>query len=693
MMAGSARIRLVLKWVGATVAALILIVALTAALADWNSLRDPVARLVAARTGRPVRITGSLDVHLRWLTPRISVAGLEIGNPPWAGKGAMAHIERLTFELQLLSLLEGDVVLPSVRIEKPAIYLVRNSDGIANWDLKKTGAANRKPATLPLIRHFELQDGRLTYVDYQRKLRFTGVVTANDATSGDPTAGGNSQPFRLVGLGTMNGQPFRFQMRGAPLINIRRDRPYPYEVELTSGLTNLTAQGTIAKPFDLGAYTAEVSIAGDDMAELYHLTGLAFPNTTQYGVYGHVTRKGTRIDVTEAAGTVGSSDIHGDVSVDVGRARPFVTARLTSHSLNLDDVTALFGATPANRSGNTAAPAHAVPAHKMQGPEVTATSRLLPDARLQVERVRAMDARVQYEADAVTSRRFPVRKASMQVTLDNGVLSLNPISLVLSQGTLLGSLRLDARSEVPQIDVDFRIAGVKLEQFHTRNSTDPPFEGVLLGRVTLHGIGDSVHRFASTSSGTATFVLPHGEVREALAELTGINVTRGLGLLVRNDQKETAVRCAVANFKVQNGTMHAQNLVFDTENVLITGKGEVNLRDEALDLVVQGRPKRLRFLRVKSPVTIRGPLRKPSIGLEAGNALGQTGIAAALGALLGPLGAVLAFVDPGLEKDANCSALLEEAQHRGAPLKTAEVTHADQPVDPKSEYGADSDHR
>jgi hypothetical protein len=39
--------------------------------------------------------------------------------------------------------------------------------------------------------------------------------------------------------------------------------------------------------------------------------------------------------------------------------------------------------------------------------------------------------------------------------------------------------------------------------------------------------------------------------------------------------------------------------------------------------------------------------------------------AAALGALATPLAAILAFVDPGLAKDANCSALLEEARDKG----------------------------
>jgi hypothetical protein len=61
--------------------------------------------------------------------------------------------------------------------------------------------------------------------------------------------------------------------------------------------------------------------------------------------------------------------------------------------------------------------------------------------------------------------------------------------------------------------------------------------------------------------------------------------------------------------------------------------------------------------------------------VEAGQALAQGGLGAALG-LLSPLASVLAFIDPGLAKDANCRPLLEAAKARGAPVKPSAVRNA-----------------
>ena len=56
---------------------------------------------------------------------------------------------------------------------------------------------------------------------------------------------------------------------------------------------------------------------------------------------------------------------------------------------------------------------------------------------------------------------------------------------------------------------------------------------------------------------------------------------------------------------------------------------------------------------------------------EAGAAVGQAGIAAAVGTLLAPLAAILPFVSSGMADDANCQALIGSAGKPGAPGQTA----------------------
>jgi hypothetical protein len=184
-----------------------------------------------------------------------------------------------------------------------------------------------------------------------------------------------------------------------------------------------------------------------------------------------------------------------------------------------------------------------------------------------------------------------------------------------------------------------------------------------------------VHKAAAAASGTFTAVIPSGQIRHSLAEWLGINVISALGLNLAGDTTNTGLRCAVAHFDVQNGVLTAQQFVVDTDPVRVEGRGTINLSDETMDLTLAGKPKSFQFFRVRAPITISGKLASPAVGVKTGTAVAQGMIGVGL-ALFAPPAAILAFIDPGLAKDANCAGLLSTAQEQGAPVKQSAVRRA-----------------
>jgi uncharacterized protein involved in outer membrane biogenesis len=156
----------------------------------------------------------------------------------------------------------------------------------------------------------------------------------------------------------------------------------------------------------------------------------------------------------------------------------------------------------------------------------------------------------------------------------------------------------------------------------------------------------------------------------------GINVGRGLFMLLSKDPKQTDIRCAVAQFDVRNGIMNAQQFVMDTGVVTATGTGSINLGTEQLDLKIKGHTKHPELLRLWTPIDITGSFSRPQLGLDAGQAAAQGGAAIGLAALLGPLSVILPFISPGLAKDANCQSLVAEARGAGAPVRVSHTTPA-----------------
>jgi hypothetical protein len=198
-----------------------------------------------------------------------------------------------------------------------------------------------------------------------------------------------------------------------------------------------------------------------------------------------------------------------------------------------------------------------------------------------------------------------------------------------------------------------------------------PFEGPLVGRVKLHGTGDSVHDAMADADGEALVVTTGGDVRRSLAELAGVDLIKGLGLLSSKDQSTTPIRCGVLHFTGKDGVLSADRLVVDTDPVLIDGGGWVNLDTERLSFTVKGHPKKFQIVRLNAPITLAGPMLSPKVNVHKGGVIAQGGAAVALATVLSPVAVLLPFVDAGLAKDANCSAMMAQGQAEGAPLKPA----------------------
>jgi len=614
--------------------------------ADWNAMRGPISRFASAATGREIVIAGDLDVDPWSLTPEVHVQGLRIGNPRhYRERGVFAEINNADVSVRLLPLFIGRFDIVRLDMRGANISLYRDAEGVSNWSAAP-GAARGRAFNMPAIREFSLRDGRVRLEDDKRRMVLDATFsTRESADARDPGR------FQLSGDGRVNNRPFKITLTGAPLLNVRRDRPYAFNADVKAGGTHIVADGAIDRPFDFGVWSANIEASGPDLADLYTLIGLALPNTPPYQLRGVVERNRNTYGMPRVTGRVGDSDLTGNFTAMRQRNdRLLLEGAFRSNSLDFDDLMAVLGGAP--DTDETASPEQ-----RQMAANMAAQGRLLPDAQLDISRVRNMDARVSYRAARVRSDTFPLRGLALDINLDNGLLRLDPLTLDLTRGRIGGAVAINARNDTPSVDLDVRLTNARLETILAA-AGDNVVRGDLTGRVRLRGVGGSVREAAANANGDIAFVTRQGEVREAFAELTGINVTRGLGLLLTEDDSTIPIRCGVASFRVDNGIARARTFVVDTETVLIQGEGYVSLRDEALDLRIQGQPKEARLIRIAAPIELQGRLRAPEVGVDAGAIAGQAGVGAALASLVAPLAAVLPFIDVGLADDANCAALL-----------------------------------
>jgi hypothetical protein len=605
-------------------------VALLAAAVDRGYLRGPLLAYLGERSGRHIEVGGALRAHILTMHPAIDAWDVKIGNPAWMPPGVTADAKHLEIALHL-PWIGRKLAIERLVLEGATLLLARDAKGRANWQWHDPARPSR--GDMPLVRVLSIVDAHVLLDDERRHLKFDGRVSAGEA-DGAPGA-----RLHLRGSGDLNQRAATFDVDGDPLATAERDRPYRFSYREESSGSTLVGRGSLSRPFDFSVLDTSFEAKGADLKDLYYLVGVSLVNTGSYELTGSMSRRGAETFFTGLSATTGDSDMQGTVAVDSSAERSKARVDLRSRFLRLADL----GLRAAGRE-----PPHA------------GAPLLLSDAAFSSKGMRRGDAVVSFHAQHVEVGRLDLTSVAGHMTIDRGVMAIAPLTAALLQGKLTARARVDATSEPPLADFDLETSGVEIGEWPRKDGKPMGLQGLLQARAKGKGRGSSIHQIAASSNGTLTVVLPHGAIRSSLAELAGLDL-KGLGLWAAKSREETGVRCGAASFDGHDGTLTAKTLLIDTDPVLISGSGTIRLDTEAVDLVLHGRPKAVRLFRVRAPLRVDGTLSHPSVSIETRKSAGQAAAAVALGAILTPLAAALAFVDPGLAKNADCAALLSGA--------------------------------
>jgi len=628
--------RRILKWVGIAIAALLFTGALLAVFFDWNWLRGPISSMVSKELDRRFAIHGDLAVDVS-MTPRITVNQIELANTSWSSPPEMLKLDRLEFSIRLKKLLDRQVVLPEIHLSKPRLVLEKNTGGKANWTFGTAKKKQRKPAESPKIGLLTINDGKLVYRDPRTEANLvvsTGMDTAK------------RQIIQVQGQGRFEKAKLVVQVTAGSLLSLREKlAPYPINIEVAFGNTKVTAKGTLKDPVQFQGPDLTYTVQGSDLSEFYPVIGVSLPKTPPYKLSGHLTREGERWLLKNFQGFVGSSDLSGNIVYTTRNKRPFLQAELASKKLDFKDLAGFLGAEPT--------------------PKKTESNRVLPDRPYDLKALRTGDADVKFQSNNIITPNLPIDEFMAHLQLDHGKLRLAPLNFGIDIGRITSNITLDAQKDKIATKADLEIRKVPFKRLLAKTRFAEQSEGTFLGRANLAATGNSVAEMLGNADGDVAIIMENGRISNLLVDLIGLDIAKSLTMVVTKDPS-IPIRCIIADFGVTQGLMRSQPLVVDTTKSNIVGKGEINLRDETLNLRLTAHPKTPIVLSARAPLIVKGSFKEPSVYPDPKYLAAKTAASVALGALLTPAAAIIPWIELGLGEDSQCQTLIAAAKKNSA---------------------------
>ncbi len=610
-----------------------------------DAFGERAGKVASGKSGRVISLE-RVEIRGPVSEPRIILHQPKVGNPEWAKDPSMFEAERIEFTVRLSELLRLRLNLPELVLEKPKMALERQSAERKNWDFATNPASQALEAPapenrfeFPVIGQMRINSGIMHYIDTPKKL---------DVTMDISTAQGEADKQENIVIkseGTYQGQKFLMNATGASVMELRESKaPYPFSFKADVGQTHASAEGTVEDPVKLEGLDVTLDLKGASTADVYELTGILLPESPPYRIAGHLNKRGKIWTFNDFSGRLGSSDISGDIAWDAEKKPPFLKGKLVSRNLDLKDLAGFIGAD--------------------EQPEDE--SRVIPDRRLKLDKLSTMDADVEFKGERVKTTNL-LDNMVMKVKLDNKVLRFQPLSFDMADGKIKADIAVDARKEPPLTDVDVHFSRLSLEKLFAplakRFGEENVTAGTIGGRAQLKGHGASLRDILGGAEGTIGIGMEGGRLSRLLLELAGIDLFRAAGLVLDGD-KPVAINCVVGDFDVNAGVMQTKTFLIDTDVTTSNGSGTVSLKDEALDMRFTVHPKDTSLFAARTPILVGGRLKKPSVGLDPAALAARGAAAAALGVLLTPIGALLAFLEPGLGEDSQCAKFVKEVDQK-----------------------------
>jgi uncharacterized protein involved in outer membrane biogenesis len=259
-----------------------------------------------------------------------------------------------------------------------------------------------------------------------------------------------------------------------------------------------------------------------------------------------------------------------------------------------------------------------------------------------------------------------VSNIDLTLDLERGRLALSPLTFVMARGNVASDWIFDTRARPSANRFDIRLAPTPMGRLLAGYGVaESGTTGTIRGRVQLAGRGDSIHDTLANANGRIAFTMPQGSFWTRNVQLSELDIGTFVQKMFEKKLKEPVqINCGLIGFTVRNGIAAADPILIDTEKNVMLGRGGFSFKNETLDLAFRADSKKFSLFAGQSPVGIGGYFARPSIDVVTPELLARAGAGLGLTLLGGPLAGVIAFVDVGDAKAADCGPVLAGAAAR-----------------------------
>ncbi|MGE4424759.1 MAG: AsmA family protein [Pseudodesulfovibrio sp.] len=595
-----------------------------------NDYKAQISKAVQDQTGRELKFEGDISFNFfPWLG--LKVGPMALGNAQGFAPAEMVRIKRAEASIRLLPLLSGDVAVGTVVLDGLTLNLAKNKQGVTNWDdLAKGGDSGSAAAETATGSEQPAKSGQAGSLTVQG-VEITGANIVYDDMQAGAKTSVNDLSLVIGEVGDKIRFPFELKF------NLKLDNPKVDTRPVLTGfarfdreagsievddmklsLLNLELTGLLfaKSKNDDTSFSAEIKLAQASVRELMKQLGMTPPETSDPKALENLTAD-LKVNGSDTEATLESLTLKLDQTLVTAEGtlknfkKPAVTLNVNVDDIDADRYLPPKSEAKAAQSKPAASTTQTAPA---QEPDLSALKTLDAKARLTVGKLKVMN--------------LTITDILADVTAKNGLVTADPVSLNLYDGSYTARGTLDANKALALWTEKGQLKNVQAGPLLKDLTGKEHLTGTSNAQYDLTGMGLTPDNIKKSVSGTASFAFTDGAIN-------GVNVAKMLrdgwsrlkGQKVSGDEPaKTDFAELLGSATLTNGHIVNKDLLMKSPLLRVTGQGWADLPRNTTDYTatvtvvgtLEGQDgKSIEDLKgLPLPVNVKGSLDDPSISLD-----------------------------------------------------------------------------
>jgi len=408
---------------------------------------------------------------------------------------------------------------------------------------------------------------------------------------------------------------------------------------ITVGTANTSAQGdvSIAEENQL-SIDLNISSEGKNFQDLEKLLKQPLPQSSKFSLKTLLSLAQETIKLNNVSFSLDDTALQGSSEIELS-SPPNIRAQLNADTLNIEHLVAM------TQSGNDND-------DKQSTEEETKSENetLFSDAPIDLDWLGTADTDISLSINNLVYKDANIEDVKASVSAKNNIAAIDITSLKYLDANLTSKTAVNASNNTYAHSLFTE--GFNLGKLLAETETSSTLQGKIDASIDITSFGSTSQEIASNANGKITSVMTEGSLADAPIDLLASNLL--VELMPGKSKKDTTrIECLFVQFTGQDGVFKSDAALLNTENIVMTTNGDVDLNNEKLNLLLVPKPKNIELFTLDANIRVSGDIADPSFSLDKGSVFKKL-LKSAATVALGPAALAVPFASMGDNKSEKC---------------------------------------